>query len=245
MTYQQAHKYEKGINRIAAGRLYTMAQALGVEVGFFYDGINAEPGAFAPTAKQRRAGSPVQLGPCARRLRGFKMTCNPRGTCRGRECRRGDHRLLTIKGCPLRPQARQGLLHRQTPVSQHSGGKRAQSRRGGVAAVARAGGLGADDHLVQLSPRLRTPATPRCIPAFPPLLSVQQEGLPSIRRGTRRWQDSPTDGAAAGGQGGLNAPMPVEQNVLRSRSTMSCMAWRLVELVVVLLRRAGSLFDVT
>ena len=38
--------------------------------------------------------------------------------------------------------------------------------------------------------------------------------------------------------------MPVEQDAVRSRSTMPCMAWRLVELVVVL-RRAGSLFDVT
>ena len=31
VTYQQAHKYEKGINRVAAGRLYSIAQALGVE----------------------------------------------------------------------------------------------------------------------------------------------------------------------------------------------------------------------
>jgi transcriptional regulator with XRE-family HTH domain len=54
VTCQQAHKYEKGVNRIAGGRLYTIAQALGVEVGFFYDGIGAEPGAFAPTTKQRR-----------------------------------------------------------------------------------------------------------------------------------------------------------------------------------------------
>src|SRR3954447_20857535 len=54
VTYQQAHKYEKGINRIAGGRLYTIAKALGVEVGFFYDGIESEPGAFEPTAKQRR-----------------------------------------------------------------------------------------------------------------------------------------------------------------------------------------------
>ena len=29
VTYQQAHKYEKGINRVAAGRLYYIAQALG------------------------------------------------------------------------------------------------------------------------------------------------------------------------------------------------------------------------
>ena len=54
VTYQQAHKYEKGVNRIAAGRLYTIAQALGVEVSYFYDGIGAEPGAFEATAKQRR-----------------------------------------------------------------------------------------------------------------------------------------------------------------------------------------------
>jgi transcriptional regulator with XRE-family HTH domain len=54
VTCQQAHKYEKGVNRIAGGRLYTIAQALGVEVGFSYDGIGAEPGAFAPTAQQRR-----------------------------------------------------------------------------------------------------------------------------------------------------------------------------------------------
>ena len=53
VTYQQAHKYEKGINRIAGGRLYTIAQALGVEVGFFYEGIGAKPGAGKPTAHQR------------------------------------------------------------------------------------------------------------------------------------------------------------------------------------------------
>ena len=53
VTYQQAHKYEKGINRIAGGRLYAIAQALGVEVSFFYEGIGTEAGAFKPTPKQR------------------------------------------------------------------------------------------------------------------------------------------------------------------------------------------------
>jgi transcriptional regulator with XRE-family HTH domain len=52
VTYQQAHKYEKGINRIAAGRLYTVAQALGVEVGYFFAGMN-DGGAFKPTPQQR------------------------------------------------------------------------------------------------------------------------------------------------------------------------------------------------
>jgi transcriptional regulator with XRE-family HTH domain len=40
VTYQQAHKYEKGINRIAAGRLSGIAHALGVEVGYFFEGAD-------------------------------------------------------------------------------------------------------------------------------------------------------------------------------------------------------------
>jgi transcriptional regulator with XRE-family HTH domain len=42
VTYQQAHKYEKGINRIAAGRLYHLAQALGVEVGYFFEELGRD-----------------------------------------------------------------------------------------------------------------------------------------------------------------------------------------------------------
>jgi hypothetical protein len=30
---------EKGINRVAAGRLYHIARALGVEVGYFFEGL--------------------------------------------------------------------------------------------------------------------------------------------------------------------------------------------------------------
>ena len=41
VTYQQAHKYEKGINRIAAGRLFTIAQALGVDVSYFFQDIQS------------------------------------------------------------------------------------------------------------------------------------------------------------------------------------------------------------
>jgi len=42
VTYQQAHKYEKGINRIASGRLYRIAQALGVEIGYFFEGMGRD-----------------------------------------------------------------------------------------------------------------------------------------------------------------------------------------------------------
>lgn len=40
VTAQQAQKYEKGINRITAGRLYTIAQAFGVDVSFFFEGLS-------------------------------------------------------------------------------------------------------------------------------------------------------------------------------------------------------------
>ncbi len=39
VTYQQAHKYERGINRISAGRLYEIAQVLNVPVSYFYEGL--------------------------------------------------------------------------------------------------------------------------------------------------------------------------------------------------------------
>jgi transcriptional regulator with XRE-family HTH domain len=39
VTYQQAHKYERGINRISAGRLYEIAQVLNVPVSYFFDGL--------------------------------------------------------------------------------------------------------------------------------------------------------------------------------------------------------------
>jgi transcriptional regulator with XRE-family HTH domain len=53
VTYQQAHKYEKGINRVAGGRLYQIAKALGVDVSYFYDGINGRSDDFKPTPQQR------------------------------------------------------------------------------------------------------------------------------------------------------------------------------------------------
>src|SRR3954452_24781060 len=51
-TYQQAHKYEKGVNRVSAGRLHAIARALGVEPGYFFEGLGSgEPP--RPTAEQR------------------------------------------------------------------------------------------------------------------------------------------------------------------------------------------------
>jgi transcriptional regulator with XRE-family HTH domain len=52
VTYQQAHKYERGINRVAAGRLYKVAQVLGVDISYFFEGLEGG-GAFWATPQQR------------------------------------------------------------------------------------------------------------------------------------------------------------------------------------------------
>src|SRR6202022_1784485 len=42
VTYQQAHKYERGINRVSAGRLFQIARALSAPITYFYEGIGEE-----------------------------------------------------------------------------------------------------------------------------------------------------------------------------------------------------------
>ena len=39
LTFQQVQKYEKGVNRIGAGRLHDLGQVLGVPVQFFYEQV--------------------------------------------------------------------------------------------------------------------------------------------------------------------------------------------------------------
>jgi transcriptional regulator with XRE-family HTH domain len=51
VTYQQAHKYERGINRISAGRLFEISRVLNVPITFFYDGLD---GGDDETSNQRQ-----------------------------------------------------------------------------------------------------------------------------------------------------------------------------------------------
>jgi transcriptional regulator with XRE-family HTH domain len=39
LTFQQVQKYEKGVNRIGAGRLYQIAHILGVPISYFYEDV--------------------------------------------------------------------------------------------------------------------------------------------------------------------------------------------------------------
>jgi len=53
VTFQQVQKYEKGLNRIGASRLWDVAQVLGVGVEFFYEDLD----------KNSRDQSPRKIAP--------------------------------------------------------------------------------------------------------------------------------------------------------------------------------------
>ena len=69
VTYQQAHKYERGINRISAGRLFEISQALGVQVGFFFEGLANGSGTPELRPRQRM---------CLELARNFSLITNER-----------------------------------------------------------------------------------------------------------------------------------------------------------------------
>ena len=43
LTFQQIQKYERGINRVSASRLYELGRVLGVTVQFFFDEVQFAP----------------------------------------------------------------------------------------------------------------------------------------------------------------------------------------------------------
>jgi transcriptional regulator with XRE-family HTH domain len=54
VSFQQVQKYEKGGNRVSASRLYQLAQALGVPITWFFEGIDVGRGStgLAPELSQ-------------------------------------------------------------------------------------------------------------------------------------------------------------------------------------------------
>ncbi len=39
LTFQQVQKYEKGVNRVGASRLFELSKVLGVKVGYFFEDL--------------------------------------------------------------------------------------------------------------------------------------------------------------------------------------------------------------
>lgn len=52
IKFQQIQKYETGMNRVSASRLWDIAAALSVPVSFFFEGLSEEQRAEAPAATQ-------------------------------------------------------------------------------------------------------------------------------------------------------------------------------------------------
>ncbi len=44
IKFQQIQKYETGMNRVSASRLWDVAEALGVTISFFFEGLNEAGG---------------------------------------------------------------------------------------------------------------------------------------------------------------------------------------------------------
>ncbi len=58
VTYQQLQKYERGVNRVGASRLFTLGQALEVPVAFFFEDLPA-----AAKSGPRRRSRGLSEGP--------------------------------------------------------------------------------------------------------------------------------------------------------------------------------------
>lgn len=63
ITFQQVQKYERGTNRVVASRLFELAQALGVTVDYFFEGLSEDraAGAWAAPAEPGDADLPVLM----------------------------------------------------------------------------------------------------------------------------------------------------------------------------------------
>ena len=42
VAYQQVYKYERGVNRVSAGRLFEIARVLNAPITYFYEGLGQE-----------------------------------------------------------------------------------------------------------------------------------------------------------------------------------------------------------
>jgi transcriptional regulator with XRE-family HTH domain len=61
LTFSQVQKYEKGSNRIGAGRLYLIAEFLGVPVQYFFEGLGVAVAEEPQGARSGRRGEEMAV----------------------------------------------------------------------------------------------------------------------------------------------------------------------------------------
>jgi transcriptional regulator with XRE-family HTH domain len=80
LTFQQVQKYERGVNRIGAGRLFEIARILGVKIEYFYEGVEdstgpgfSEGATAAPLMEFVSSGEGMQLSLAFMRIRDTRI----------------------------------------------------------------------------------------------------------------------------------------------------------------------------
>ena len=82
LTFQQVQKYEKGLNRIGAGRLFDVARILGVPIDYFYESASnnlagrsgfSEGDASPPVMEFLSSGEGLQLSLAFMRIKDTKV----------------------------------------------------------------------------------------------------------------------------------------------------------------------------
>lgn len=72
VTFQQVQKYERGVNRISASKLYVASVFLGVSVDYFFAGFDDPPlGGERANGRRRRLRSPLPDAAAHRLLTAF------------------------------------------------------------------------------------------------------------------------------------------------------------------------------
>jgi transcriptional regulator with XRE-family HTH domain len=77
LTFQQVQKYERGANRIGASRLFDLARALQVPVGFFFDDLPDGVAEGGPPTGSAQDDDPMQRRETIELVRAFYRIQDP------------------------------------------------------------------------------------------------------------------------------------------------------------------------
>lgn len=67
LTFQQVQKYERGANRLGAGRLFEMAKALDVPITYFFEDLPDAPASATPTEMREETQERYENDPMSNR----------------------------------------------------------------------------------------------------------------------------------------------------------------------------------
>ena len=76
ITFQQVQKYEKGINRVSASRLWDISRTMGVPVSYFFELIPPELSSIAPGTRLPSGNDPMERPETVELIRAYYQIAN-------------------------------------------------------------------------------------------------------------------------------------------------------------------------